>query len=300
MQPRPVRILLAMMATCGSDRSHVRRVRGNGARRRTVRFCTLVLAVGSFAASGAPAASAHSGELSTVGRGGSVSAGREGVAGGRGNPSRSRISGARSPIASTRTVVDSARVSIFVTEPSGAVRGPYRTAAVAGTYYLLVPIADPSRVEGAPVSDHRRRSARSRFRARYVPPSLFREWLFEPWVLFAAVVAAAFFLQGFVRLRRRGRRDHASWGRLALFSAGLAVLVSTARLAARHRRRPLPALGAHAPARLDRRCRARSAAPRGAWAAAVLRGPGRAHARARPIAGCPQRGRMGADGRRWR
>ena len=41
----------------------------------------------------------------------------------------------------------------------------------------------------------------------------------------AAAVAAAFFLQAVVRLRRRGRADLAGWDRVALFGAGLALTV---------------------------------------------------------------------------
>jgi cytochrome c oxidase assembly factor CtaG len=40
-------------------------------------------------------------------------------------------------------------------------------------------------------------------------------------VLAAALVALLRFAQAFVRLRRRGRRDHAGWDRAALFAAGL-------------------------------------------------------------------------------
>ena len=50
-------------------------------------------------------------------------------------------------------------------------------------------------------------------------------WTAEPLVLALAAVAAAFFAQGFLRLRRRGRADHAPWTRAALFAAGLALLV---------------------------------------------------------------------------
>src|SRR3954454_23026011 len=39
----------------------------------------------------------------------------------------------------------------------------------------------------------------------------------------AAAVAALFFLQAVVRLRRRGRADLAGWDRIALFAAGLGV-----------------------------------------------------------------------------
>jgi putative membrane protein len=44
-------------------------------------------------------------------------------------------------------------------------------------------------------------------------------------VLVPAAVTAALFVQAFVRLRQRGRRDHASWARASLFAAGLAVAV---------------------------------------------------------------------------
>src|SRR5204862_8351802 len=40
--------------------------------------------------------------------------------------------------------------------------------------------------------------------------------------LAAAAAALLLFLRGFVRLRRRGRTDHAGFGRLVLFAAGLA------------------------------------------------------------------------------
>lgn len=50
-------------------------------------------------------------------------------------------------------------------------------------------------------------------------------WALDPVVLGLAVLGAALFAQGFLRLRRRGRRDHASLGRAAAFSAGLALLV---------------------------------------------------------------------------
>ena len=39
----------------------------------------------------------------------------------------------------------------------------------------------------------------------------------------AAAVAALLFLQGFVRLRRRGRRDLAGWDRIVFFGAGRGV-----------------------------------------------------------------------------
>ena len=50
-------------------------------------------------------------------------------------------------------------------------------------------------------------------------------WEPIPAVLAAAALAAALYAQGFVRLRRRGRGDHASTGRAIAFGLGLALLV---------------------------------------------------------------------------
>jgi cytochrome c oxidase assembly factor CtaG len=53
-------------------------------------------------------------------------------------------------------------------------------------------------------------------------------WQPAPSVLIAAAVAVALFAQGFVRLRRRGRVDHAGWDRALLF--GLAVAAALVAL----------------------------------------------------------------------
>ncbi|MCL4291077.1 MAG: cytochrome c oxidase assembly protein [Thermoleophilia bacterium] len=50
-------------------------------------------------------------------------------------------------------------------------------------------------------------------------------WSPAPAVLTAAALALCLFAQGFVRLRRRGRADHAAWWRAVVFAAGIAVLV---------------------------------------------------------------------------
>ncbi len=50
-------------------------------------------------------------------------------------------------------------------------------------------------------------------------------WDVSPLLLGAALLALLQFGRAFVRLRRRGRRDHAGWDRAALFAAGLAVSV---------------------------------------------------------------------------
>jgi cytochrome c oxidase assembly factor CtaG len=51
------------------------------------------------------------------------------------------------------------------------------------------------------------------------------QWSLSPLVLVGAAVAVALFFQGFHRLRARGRRDLAPWGRAALFVAGVAITV---------------------------------------------------------------------------
>ena len=58
--------------------------------------------------------------------------------------------------------------------------------------------------------------------------SIASAWEAPPAVLFGAALALALFGQAFVRLRRRGRADHAGWGRAALF--GAAVLLGTLAL----------------------------------------------------------------------
>jgi putative membrane protein len=51
------------------------------------------------------------------------------------------------------------------------------------------------------------------------------DWQPAPLVLGAAAVASWRFAYGFLRLRRRGRADHAGWSRMLLFGAGLALSV---------------------------------------------------------------------------
>lgn len=50
-------------------------------------------------------------------------------------------------------------------------------------------------------------------------------WRFEAAPIAVALLALVLFTQAFVRLRRRGRADHASWRHAALFGAGVAVAV---------------------------------------------------------------------------
>jgi putative membrane protein len=56
------------------------------------------------------------------------------------------------------------------------------------------------------------------------PGNLWRAWSFDPLVLVLAALAVVFFVSGWRRLRRR-RPELAPWSRLALFLAGVAVVV---------------------------------------------------------------------------
>ncbi|MEP6892390.1 MAG: cytochrome c oxidase assembly protein [Gaiellaceae bacterium] len=49
-------------------------------------------------------------------------------------------------------------------------------------------------------------------------------WHLQPVVAATCLVLLALFFQGFVRLRRRGRRDHASWNRALLFVTSIALV----------------------------------------------------------------------------
>jgi len=57
-----------------------------------------------------------------------------------------------------------------------------------------------------------------------VEASLATEWPFEPLVLAGCLLALVLFFQGFFRLRKRGRTDHAGWGRAALFVLAVALV----------------------------------------------------------------------------
>lgn len=49
-------------------------------------------------------------------------------------------------------------------------------------------------------------------------------WSYPPLVLAGAAVSCAFFLQGWLRLRGRGRPDLAPWSRVGLFAAGISIV----------------------------------------------------------------------------
>ena len=59
---------------------------------------------------------------------------------------------------------------------------------------------------------------------RYAPPSLASDWRVELPVVAGCVLALLLFANGFVRLRRRGRKDLAGWGRAVLFVTAIAMI----------------------------------------------------------------------------
>jgi cytochrome c oxidase assembly factor CtaG len=191
--------------------------------RHARRLAAVACGAAALGAIATPGASAHVGVPTSVLAAGPyrlvVSAGPVAAGSGAALALRSTIT-ARS----SGAPVGGASVHILVATAAGSLRGSYRASGFGGVYSLLVPIPNADvwrslrftiRVDG-PLGA---------FQARYTPPSLLGEWLFDPLVLVLAAVGAALFVQGFVRLRRRGRRDLASAGRLALFALGLGLLV---------------------------------------------------------------------------
>jgi putative membrane protein len=57
-----------------------------------------------------------------------------------------------------------------------------------------------------------------------VTASIVTQWPFEPVVLAICVLALVLFFRGFFELRRRGRSDHAGWGRAALFVTAVCLM----------------------------------------------------------------------------
>jgi cytochrome c oxidase assembly factor CtaG len=189
-------------------------------RRFAAGACVAVAVFTTFA----PAAAAHAGQRSTV-----VTSG----------PYRLVIvagpvaSGSRAALAFSTTVTDrsggapvrAASLRLVVRTASGSPLGAYSAPGFGGVYSLLVPIPSPNTWRSLRFGI-RIRGPLGTFSALYRPPSLLGEWSVDPFVLASAVLGAAFFLHGFVRLRRRGRADHASYWRVVLFTLGLCLVVA--------------------------------------------------------------------------
>jgi len=142
------------------------------------------------------------------------------------------------PVSPTRTFVDfttylrdragehpvtGANVQVTARTPDGRV-GPLHVTAAGNTYAVLVSLRDARAwrhvhlaiaIGGPSGTTH----------LDVVPPSIASQWHIEATVLAACLLALALFFQGFIRLRHRGRRDHASWDRAALFVVSVALVV---------------------------------------------------------------------------
>ncbi len=183
-----------------------------------MRRAALVTAL-CFAAIAAPSASAHGGlQIATVRTGGYTA----------------RVDALLVSLSPTRTMVDFTTVlsrggrpvddadfRVTARTPDGTF-GPLRALPGGNTYEVLVPIRDPRQwrkirlaatiagPEGA-ASFH------------YSPPSLASDWRPEWSVVAGCLLALLLFAQGFMRLRRRGRKDLAGWDRAVLFIAAIAL-----------------------------------------------------------------------------
>ena len=234
-------------------------------RSSTARLCAGAIAAGLLAVVAAPVASAHTGELKTRRRGSLPP-------GGGGDPGRRRQPGMRSRFELRSPTAKQGRRSGRPGSRSSSASRPVQfearteTTGVAGCLLPARPDRRPEQWRALRFSIEVAGPARHRV-GPYVPPSLFRQWLFEPWVLLAAGGGGCAVPAG-IRPAATPRAERPrAWARLVLFGLGLALTGVAARVAARCRRRPLPALGAHAAARPDRRRGARAAAARGARAA---------------------------------
>jgi len=187
-------------------------------RRRLAALC----AAACVAAVAAPSALAHGGlQIATIRTGGYVA----------------RVDALLVALSPTRTVVDfttylsdrrtgkpvsGADVLVTARTPDGRF-GPLRALPAGNTYEVLVPIRNPRQWRQIRLNAAIRGPAGAASFA-YAPPSLASDWLVEPAVVAGCALGLLLFFNGFVRLRRRGRKDLAGWGRAALFVTAIAMI----------------------------------------------------------------------------
>lgn len=122
----------------------------------------------------------------------------------------------------TGRAIDDARVSVLVDTLERRL-GPLEAHRRGNTYEALIPVARPA--EWPSYRLHVRiRGPLGTVAFTHVPPAVSYAWPWrQPLVLGGAFLAMVLYLRAFIRLRRRGRADRASLGRLALFSSGVAL-----------------------------------------------------------------------------
>jgi cytochrome c oxidase assembly factor CtaG len=126
--------------------------------------------------------------------------------------------------ARTGAPIDDAQVHVLVRTP-GRTFGPLVAHRRGSTYETLIPVAPHDTW-----TSYRLRvqidGPRGRVSFAYLPTRVHYPWLWrQPLVLASAALALILYLRAGRRLRRRGRTDRASIGRLACFLAGVTLAV---------------------------------------------------------------------------
>jgi len=180
-----------------------------------------LVAAACVAAVAAPSALAHGGtRVATVETGGYIA---------RVDALLVRLSPARTVVDFTTYLrdrrtgapVSGADVRVTAKTPDGQF-GPLRALPSGNTYEVLVPISNPR--QWRQIRLHTAISGPAGAASfGYAPPSLASDWRVEPVVAAGCLLALLLFFHGFVRLRRRGRKDLAGWGRAALFVSAVAM-----------------------------------------------------------------------------
>jgi putative membrane protein len=121
----------------------------------------------------------------------------------------------------TGAPIDDARVSLLVDTPERTL-GPLQAHRRGDTYEVLIPVARQDAWSSYRLQ-LRIRGPLGAVSLAYRPPGVSYDWQWnQPLVLAGAALALVLYLRAFIRLRRRGRADRASFGRLALFTCGVA------------------------------------------------------------------------------
>jgi putative membrane protein len=125
---------------------------------------------------------------------------------------------------STGAPIDDARVSVQVQTPQRTL-GPLQAHRRGDTYEVLIPVAEPDEWPSYRLQVHIG-GPLGAVAFVYRPPGVSYDWPWQqPLVLAGATLALALYLRAFIRLRRRGRADRASFGRLSLFTCGVVLAV---------------------------------------------------------------------------
>jgi putative membrane protein len=124
----------------------------------------------------------------------------------------------------TGAPIGDARVSVLVDTPERTL-GPLQAHRRGDTYEVLIPVARQDEWSSYRLQV-RIRGPLGAIAFAYRPAGVRYAWPWkQPLVLAGAALALVLYLRAFVRLRRRGRADRASFGRLALFTCGITLAV---------------------------------------------------------------------------